>query len=133
MFSRKTVTGLDLTVNAQNNTITRFNFTNSFNNTPTAVNLGNIGGLAYPNGIYAINDNNSWKVFITNGGNASRTNGVWSLTRLDFGTSLLNTPVGVNLGNPGGVLKHPSDLTIMKSCGEIIGFAVNGALAQMML
>lgn len=118
------------TVNGDNNTITRFNFTNSFNNVPTAVNLGNVGGLAYPTGIYAIKDNTTWRVFITNGGNNSRANGAWSLTRLDFGTSLLNVPTGVNLGNPGGVLQHPRDLTILKSCGETIGFAVNGAFGS---
>jgi hypothetical protein len=56
------------TVNGENNTITRFNFTNSFNNTPTAINLGNIGNLSYPTGIYAINDNGFWRVFVVNGG-----------------------------------------------------------------
>ena len=63
-------------------------------------------------------------------GNNTRTNGVWSLTRLDFGSSLLNVPTGVNLGNAGGILRHPRDLTIMKFCGEIIGFAVNGAIGS---
>lgn len=112
------------TVNGENNTITRFNFTNSFDNTPTAVNVGNIGNLTYPTGIYAINDNNFWRVFIVNAG--SPTNNVASsLTRLDFGTSLLNTPTAVNLGNPGDLLKLPRDLTIMKQCGQIIGFVVN--------
>ena len=108
------------TVNAENNTITRFNFTNSFDNTPTAVNLGNLGNLNYPTGIYAINDNGFWRVFITNGGAGS------SLTRLDFGSSLLNTPTAVNLGNPNNGLHQPRDFTIMKFCGQIIGFAVNG-------
>lgn len=115
-----------LTVNAENNSITRFNFTGSFSNTPTATNLGNIGNLAYPTGIYAINDNGFWRVFVVNGGNSTRTSGTFSLTRLDFGTSLLNMPTGINLGNPGGLLKHPRDITIMKSCGDIVGFVVNG-------
>lgn len=115
-----------LTVNAENNSITRFNFTNSFNNTPTGTNLGNIGNLAYPTGIFAINDNGNWKAFITNAGDNTRSSGVFSLTRLDFGSSMLNIPTGVNLGNPGNVLQHPRDLTIMKTCGQIIGFAVNG-------
>lgn len=114
------------TVNAENNTITRFNFTNSFDNTPTAVNLGNIGGLNYPTGVYAISDNGFWRVFVVNAGGGDRVSGTFSLTRLDFGSSLLNTPTGVNLGNPGNMLHHPRDLTIMKMCGQIIGFAVNG-------
>lgn len=115
-----------LTVNSENNTITRFNFTNSFNNTPTAQNLGNIGNLSYPTGIYAIDDNGFWRVFIVNGGNNTRTGGPCSLTRLDFGSSLLNIPTGVNLGNPGNMLQHPRDLTIIKSCNQVMGFAVNG-------
>lgn len=114
------------TVNSENNTITRFNFTNSFNNTPTAVNLGNIGNLQYPTGIYAINDNGFWRVFVVNGGDNTRTSNACSLTRLDFGSSLLNTPTGTNLGNPGNMLQHPRDFTIMKLCNQIIGFAVNG-------
>lgn len=114
------------TVNALNNTITRFNFTNSFNNTPTGVNLGNIGNLAYPTGIYAINDNGNWRVFVVNGGNNTTTSGPFSLSRLDFGSSLLNTPIGVNLGSLGNTLQHPRDITIMKSCGQIVGYAVNG-------
>lgn len=117
------------TVNAENNTITRFNFTNSFDNTPTAVNLGNIGALDYPTGIFVINDNGNYRVFITNADNTSRsTSGNYSLTRLDFGNSLLNNPIGINLGNPGNLLQHPRDFTIMRSCDQIIGFAVNGAL-----
>ncbi|OQP45451.1 hypothetical protein A4H97_32425 [Niastella yeongjuensis] len=114
------------TLNSENNTITRFDFTNSFNNTPTAVNLGNIGGLQYPTGIYAINDNGFWRVFISNGGDNRQIGTNSSITRLDFGNSLLNTPTGVNLGNPGGQLHHPRDFIIMKFCGQIIGFAVNG-------
>jgi hypothetical protein len=116
------------TVNAENNSITRFSFTSSFSNTPTAVNLGNVGNLAYPTGIYAINDNGFWRVFIVNAGNNTRQTGTYSLSRLDFGASLLNTPTGTNLGNPGNLLQHPRDLTIMKMCDQIVGFAVNGHL-----
>jgi gliding motility-associated-like protein len=119
-----------LTVNAQNNTITRFNFTSSFDNVPTGTNLGNVGILSYPTGIHAINDNGNWRVFIVNGGNNSRTNGTFSLSRLDFGNSLLNIPIGVNLGNPGNFLKHPRDFTILKQCGQIIGYAINALIGS---
>ncbi len=110
------------TVNAVNNTITRFNFTNNFENQPTGVNLGSVGGLNYPDGIFATNDNGFWRVFVTNG-----QNGNSSLTRLDFGNSLLNTPTGVNLGNIGGLFNAPRDLTILNVCGQSIGFAVNSS------
>ncbi len=115
-----------LTINAQTNTITRFNFTNSFSNTPSGVNLGNIGSLDYPTGICAVSNNGLWYAFITNAGVASGFNSpTSSLSRLDFGTSLLNTPSGSNLGNPGGVLKSARDVTVYKSCNEIFGLAVN--------
>lgn len=108
------------TVNAENNTITRFNFTNSFDNPPTAVNLGNIGNLNYPTGVYAVNDNGFWRVFVTNGFSSNP-----SITRLDFGNSLLNTPVGVNIGNPGNLLEKPRDITILNYCGQSTAFIVN--------
>lgn len=114
------------TVNAEFNTITRFNFGSNFNNAPTATDLGNVGGLLYPTGIYAINDNGKWLVFVMNGGDNLRIGTQSSITRLEFGSSLLNTPTGINLGNPGNLLHHPRDFTIMKFCGQIIGFAVNG-------
>lgn len=116
-----------LTINGENNTLTRFDFTNSFNATPTAVNLGNIGGLQYPAGCYAVNDNGEWKVFVTNAG-SNNTNGPanYSLTRLDFGSNLTNTPVGVNLGSLGGILQHPRDLTIIKTCDQAVGYLING-------
>jgi gliding motility-associated-like protein len=111
-----------LTVNAESNSITRFNFTNSFENTPTGVNLGNVGGLNYPDGIFAVNDDGFWRVFVTNG-----RSGNSSLSRLDFGTSLLNTPTGVNLGNIGGHFSSTRDITLLRYCGQTVGFVVNGA------
>jgi gliding motility-associated-like protein len=107
-----------LTINAENNTVTRFNFTNSFDNIPTANNLGNFGMLDYPTGIYAINDNGFWRVFITNNGSNSR------LVRLDFGSSLLNAPTATNLGSIGNT-DGLRDLTIIKYCDQVAGFAVN--------
>lgn len=115
-------------VNALTNTVTRFSFTNSFSNTPTGVNLGNLGNLNFPTGIYAVSHNNNWHVFITsatNGGNSPST----SLSRLDFGNSLLNTPTAVNLGNLG-VLRTARDLTIYQSCDEIVGYIVNYSTAN---
>jgi gliding motility-associated-like protein len=108
-----------LTVNAYNNTITRFNFTNSFDNTPTAVNIGGFGLLSYPDGIFATNDNGNWRVFVANNNLNSR------LVRLDFGSSLLNTPVATSVsdvGNTNGL----RDITLLKFCDQVVGFGVNG-------
>ena len=109
-----------LTVNTNNNTITRFNFTNSFSNTPTAVNLGNIGNLVGPTGIHAIKEGSNWYAFVTN------ANGN-TITRLDFGTSLLNTPAGQNLGNPGGQFNTPWDIYVIKFCGEMLAYVINAS------
>ena len=107
-----------LTVNSDNSTITRFNFTNSFSNTPTAVNLGNIGALSGPTGIYAINDGGNWYAFVTNAVSST-------LTRLDFGSSLLNTPTGTNLGNIGGLFHSVWDIQVIKYCGNLLAYVIN--------
>ena len=112
-------------VNAVSNTITRFNFGINLDLAPTATNLGNIGNLDYPDGVFAINDNGFWRVFVTNG-NAPGG----SLTRLDFGNSLLNNPTGTNLGSLGNKLVTPRDITLLRYCGETIGFVVNGSTNQ---
>ena len=111
-----------LTTNSTNNTITRFNFGTSFNNVPTGTNLGNPGNLLQgPTGIYAINDNGFWRVFVADAQPGNK------IVRLDFGTSLLNTPTAVNLGNPGNIFNGPRDIIIMNYCGQSIGFVTNGA------
>lgn len=74
-----------LTVNYRNSSITQFNFGLNFTGIPTGVNLGNIGNLDLPSGICPINDNGTWRVFVSNFGNST-------LSRLDFGSSMLLTP-----------------------------------------
>src|SRR5665213_1890994 len=107
-----------LTVNYSNSTITLFDLTTSLSNTPSAVNLRNIGNLDGPTGIQAINDNGNWRVFVTNATSST-------LTRLDFGSSLLNIPTGVNLGNPNNAFTTCWDIYILKYCGENEAFVIN--------
>ena len=106
------------TVNYYNNTVTRFDFGTSFSNNPVAVNLGNIGNLNNPTGIFAMKENGNWHVFVTNEGSGT-------ITRMDLGNSLSNTPTAVNLGNPSGVLNQPRDLCLIHDCGNIFGLVVN--------
>lgn len=113
-----------LVANKFNNTLTRLDFTSGFISMPVAVNLGNIGSLNSPNGLQVINDNGLWRVFVSNQGTGNPA--TTSLTRLDFGNSLLNNPSGTNLGN-GGVLTSINDFSIVESCDGIVGYAVNGA------
>ncbi|HEX9512714.1 MAG TPA: gliding motility-associated C-terminal domain-containing protein [Puia sp.] len=109
------------TVNATNNSMTRFDFGTNLDNPPVALNMGNPGGfMQYPTGICAINDGGFWRVFIV----SSQNN---TLIRLDFGNSLLNTPVPINLGNPGNTFNAARDLRIIRSCDQVIGFVAGGA------
>lgn len=106
----------------------RIDFTSSFNNTPTITNVGNIGAPIGSSGLFAINDNGFWRVFAMDPGDDNRQNPTsnCAIIRLDFGSSLLNTPTITNLGNPGGVMRHCRDITIIKTCEQTVGFVVNG-------
>jgi gliding motility-associated-like protein len=106
------------TVNSRNNTITEFNFGIDFSTIPLGINLGNLGNLNVPVGIGAINDAGNWYLFITN-------NGDGTLTRLNFGNSLLNIPVSQNIGNPGGTLNNPRDISFIRFCDGIKGYVIN--------
>jgi gliding motility-associated-like protein len=107
------------TVNYYGATVTRFNFGSNFNSPPIGTNLGNLGNLNLPSGICPINDNGTWRVFVSNFGSNS-------LSRIDFGNSLLNAPTSsVNLGNLGGRIQTPRDLYIFNYCNESVGFLIN--------
>lgn len=66
----------------------------SLSNTPLGDNLGNIGNLNMPVYSSIIKDGINYFAFITN-------HIVGTISRLDFGNSLSNIPVGTNLGNFG--------------------------------
>lgn len=104
--------------NFYGNNLLRLNFGNSLANIPNAVSIGNIGGLNGPVGLYPIQENNIWYLFVTN----QYSN---SLSRLNFGNSLLNNPTGINLGNINGTMNDPRAITIIRDCGQVFGFVVN--------
>ncbi len=106
------------TVNSRNNTISRISFGTDFSTSPTGINLGNLGGLNIPTGLGAINSSGNWFLFIANDGNGT-------LSRLSFGNSLLNTPTTQNIGNPGGALSLPRDISFIQVCNNLEAFVVN--------
>jgi gliding motility-associated-like protein len=108
------------TINSRNNTVTQFNFGSDFSTLPTGVNLGNLGNMNSPVGMGAINSGGNWYIFITN-----NTDG--SLSRLSFGNSLLNTPISLNIGNPGGSLGNPRDISFINLCNGTEAFVGNAA------
>jgi gliding motility-associated-like protein len=106
------------TVNANNNTVTRFDFGTNFNVAPTGVNLGDLGNLSQPTGMSFIQTGGNWYLYLVNQTNSS-------ITRFDFGNSLTNSPTAINLGNPGNALNQPRDMTTIQSCGTTKGFVVS--------
>jgi len=105
------------TVNANSSTITRFDFGFDFSNPPSATNLGNIGSLSTPVGIGVIKQAGNWHVFVTNAGNST-------ITRFDFGNSLLNTASAFNIGNIANI-SNPRDISFINLCDGIQAFVVN--------
>jgi len=106
-----------LTENVNDNTLTRLSFGPDFTAMPTGVNLGNIGNLNYPCGLTYIRYNGNLYVYIVN-------RVINSITRLDFGNSVLNTPTGTDIGDPG-YLDYPRDIALFTTCSGIYGFVSN--------
>ena len=99
------------------NKLVKLHFGTSLLNTPVLTDLGIPGSMNQPGPFRFINENGSWYCLVVNMGNNT-------LTRLNFGSSLLNGPAGVNLGvvcpsmNPGG-------LALIRDCEGIAGFQLN--------
>ncbi len=107
-------------LNYQTNEVTRLVFGADFSAAPTATNLGDFGGvLRSPVGLALHKEGSNWYALIVSQDNNT-------LTRLDFGNSLLNMPVAVALGNPGNILSQPRDVTILQDCGQTFALVVNG-------
>lgn len=98
----------------------RLDFAAGLNTAPTLVDLGNPGTLSFPTGLNMIFDGTDWHVFVVN--RFSQT-----LSRLDFGNSLMNPFVEVNLGNFGSLLSAPRDIILIKDCGQYYGYITNEA------
>lgn len=108
--------------NHQDGTLVRNAYGGSFLGTPVSTNLGNFGGIIplHAQGIQVLQDGGNWHAFIVGGQREDS-----KLLRLDFGTSLANTPVITDLGNAGDVMDYPEDLYITLDAGNWVGFTVN--------
>ena len=98
--------------------IIRLEFGTSITNPPVVNDLGNTGSLALPTGLCPVFDGTDWHLFVVNRLTAR-------ITRLDFGSSLLNVPVDNDLGNPGGLLNGCRDMMIIRDCGLYYGYVTN--------
>jgi uncharacterized protein (TIGR02145 family) len=99
--------------------IVRIFFGNSLLNSPVLTDLGTPGGLNGPTMARVIQDSNDWFCFVVNNGNNT-------LTRLDFGTSLLNTPTGTNMGSPCPGI-NAGGIALIRDCDSTSGFQLNAS------
>jgi gliding motility-associated-like protein len=105
------------TNNGLTGNLIRLDFGASITNIPNLVNLGNPGTLAFPTGMWPVFDGTDWHLFLVN-------RITQSITRLDFGNSLLNAFVETDLGN-FGLLNSPRDIAIIRDCGNYYAYVTN--------
>lgn len=108
-----------------NRTFKRLNFGTSLSNTPVVTDFGDMDGI-FPDGVtsmYLVRDDadQRWYIFITAGFNQASS----TLGRIDFGTSLANTPNIVTFGNLENKLNVPRGVFVAKEDNKWYGFLVN--------
>jgi gliding motility-associated-like protein len=112
-------------VNNYNGTITRLDFGNSLLNTPTPVNLGNLGVIQIQTeGIQIVNSKGNWYALVVGGDPQFGTTP--QLYKINFGANITNTTPTVtkypNIGN----MNQPIDLyTFSDNTGHLYGFTTN--------
>jgi len=111
--------------NYANSTLIRLDYGKSLSNVPTVTNFGTLANKfpVHPKSMYMTKDTASGKWFMFVAGGDDPTNS--TLGRLDFLTSLSNTPNIVNFGNLGSVLNDPRGLFIAQEAGNWYGFLFN--------
>jgi len=110
--------------NTLNNALIRLSFGNSLGNTPVRTVIGTLNNTmpALPAKLFLTKDTSgNWFLFVTGGTTTANS----SITRVDFGKSLANTPNSVNFGNLGGVLNGPRGIFIQRVDTSYIGYVVN--------
>ncbi len=106
-----------LVINSTTNELIRFSFGASLiNSTPTATNLGDFSQLNTPNNLTIVQDQGNVFVFISNGGNNS-------ISRVEFGNSILNTPIVSSFNVVGA--NNPRGIDIAKDCDSWIGLVTS--------
>lgn len=104
--------------------LVRLDYGTSLLNTPVVTRFMNLGSVIAqsPHGIAVAHDNGEWYGFITCGYDVLRSR----IVKLKFGSSLTNdNPTVVNLGNIGGVMNFPMDLSLINDNGIWVGLTPN--------
>ncbi len=97
--------------------VVRLNFGSSLLNNPTLTDLGAPGNINKPSNFRIIKENGIWYALIVNWGNNT-------LTRLNFGASLLNDPIGENIGTACPSITA-GGISIIRDCEQTAGFQLN--------
>jgi PKD repeat protein len=106
-----------LVVNTGSNTLVSLSFGANIESLPSVQNLGTMGGvLNIPNGISLVNDNGFLRAFVSNGG-------VAEVVRLDFGSSILNTPSVGTFAVPGA--SNLRGIAIARECDRWFGLVTS--------
>ncbi|MCX6247571.1 MAG: gliding motility-associated C-terminal domain-containing protein [Bacteroidetes bacterium] len=103
--------------NLVGNSITRLSWGSNLASQPVPATLGNIGNMNVPWQLAVMKKDSSWYILVANEGDNS-------ITRLSFGTSLMNNPTGTNLGNVGA-LDHDQGIVLIRDCEALNGFVLN--------
>lgn len=120
------------TINPGDNTFKRLDFGDDLSSTPGVTDFGTMDGI-FPenaNSMYLIRDmsDQNWYLFVTAGIDSATA----SLSRIDFGTSLANTPNIVNFGNVDKKLSYPMGVFVAKEGDNWHGFIANRATNQIL-
>lgn len=102
-----------LVVNAGTNSLVRLNFGFNLESIPSAQDLGSFGKLDTPDGLFLVTDNGLLSAFVSNGGASPE------IIRLEFGSSILNTPVINSFLVTGG--SGLRGVAIIKECDRWFG------------
>ena len=112
-------------------TVLRLDFGNSVQNTPVTTTVASLGNV-YPKGIQLAYANGRWMAIVIAGGEG--TDPVSNILKLDFGASITNaSPVVTDMGNPGGLLKGPYNLSLFTDAGHWYAFISNVADTRIVL
>jgi PKD repeat protein len=102
-----------LVANAGSNSLVRLSFGSDLQAVPLAQDLGSLGALNTPNGIFLVTENGLLTAFVTNGGTSTE------IVRVSFGNSIVNTPSANSFPIQGGAALR--GLSIIKECDRWFG------------
>jgi len=105
--------------NFDNGSLIKLSFGSNLLSVPVVQNMGNFGGLLrFPSGMTIVNEGNNVYGFVCNAGP-----GASEVLKLNFGTSISNTPAASVINVPGG--NFLMDISFIKECNQWIGLATS--------